>query len=152
MKDLVKRLKNMDRQVLMLVGVCVLILLVVLFYPRKSETGVKLVPVQGTTYYKAVFENMENKKEPTIVFFGTEWCGYCKKFKPEWDNFTKNFPKIKTLYIDADNKKEVAKKHQIKGFPTVKFLPNGIDDSTGSQTMNSANNYASLVEFSSNFF
>ena len=66
--NFLKKLKNMDRQVLILIAVCVLILLVVLFYPRKQQTGVKLVPVKGTSYYQAVFENMQNQNKGQIVF------------------------------------------------------------------------------------
>ena len=82
--NFLKKLKNIDKQVLILIVVCVLILLVVLFYPRKQQTGVKLVPVKGTSYYQAVFEGMENQNKGVLVFFGTEWCGYCKKFQKVW--------------------------------------------------------------------
>ena len=149
--NFLKKLKNIDKQVLILIVVCVLILLVVLFYPRKQQTGVKLVPVKGTSYYQAVFEGMENQNKGQIVFFGTEWCGYCKKLQPSWSKFKKNHPNVNCVYVDCDKQKDLAKKHNIKGFPTIKYLPNGLNDPTGSQIMNAANNYSSLVEFSADF-
>ena len=149
--NFLKKLKNMDRQVLILIAVCVLILLVVLFYPRKQQTGVKLVPVKGTSYYQAVFEGMENQNKGQIVFFGTEWCPHCTTFKKVWSKFKKNHPNVKCVYVDCDKQKNLAKKHNIKGFPTIKYLPNGLNDPTGSQIMNAANNYSSLVEFSADF-
>lgn len=142
-------LKNMDKQVLILISVCVLILLVVLFYPRKNKTEVRLVPVKGTSYYQAVFEGMKNQDEGQLVFFGTGWCPHCIKFQKVWSKFKENYPNVNTMYVDCDKQKDLAKKHNIKGFPTIKYLPNGINDPNVSKTMNTANNYASLVEFAS---
>ena len=146
-----KNFNKIDNKVKLLIAVCLVLLTVGILYPRKQNINVKLEPVPGTSYYQAVFENYENDKKPCIAFFGTSWCGSCKKFQPDWDKFSKTFDKIKLEYVDCDEKKELATQHGIKGFPTVKYLPNGLGDPKGSQTMDGGNNFASLVEFASNF-
>ena len=151
MNKFFKNLNLLDNKVKILIGVCIILLLVALFYPRTKQMGIKLEPVPGTSYYQAVFENFNDDNKPALVFFGTEWCGYCKKFKPEWDKFASQFNKMKVVYIDCDKNKELAEKHNIKGFPTVKYLPNGLNNPAGSQQMTGGNSFASLVDFIANY-
>ena len=57
-----------------------------------------------------------------IFNFNTKWCGYSKKFQPIWDNFTKSIisdNNIEALNVDCDDNKELCKKYNIGGYPTV---------------------------------
>lgn len=79
-----------------------------------------------------------NKDSPTgndvlIMFFFTEWCPYCKKAKPEWDQFKEyientnntNQYQVKLLSIDCDKSPDVADKYKIEGYPTIKLVYKG---------------------------
>ena len=66
--------------------------------------------------------------------FNTEWCGWSKKFQPEWDAFTSNVKSDNTLNTlvevidvkcDNDNNKELCADNNIQGFPTVVINVNG---------------------------
>lgn len=137
--------KKMDDWVKYLLGICIALLLFSMFYPRNNSIGIKLVPVTGSSYYQAVFEGFssddkvksskENNK-PTMAFFYAPWCGYCKKSKKDWSSFedSYNSPDFNIVSIDCtkDENKEVAKTHGVTGYPTIKYLPNGLANSAGS--------------------
>jgi len=66
--------------------------------------------------------------------FNTEWCGWSKKFQPEWDAFTANVKsdntlntlvEVKDVKCDNDNNKELCADNNIQGFPTVLINVNG---------------------------
>ena len=130
MNKILSSFKKMDKWVVYLLGGFLVLLLLTLFYPKKP-TGVKLVPVPGTSYYKAVLEGFSddiNHKGPLFVFWGTEWCGYCKKFKPVWDNLFKSYKgDVKLVYVDCDKDKDLATKHKVQGYPTIRYYKNGLD-------------------------
>lgn len=137
MNNLLSSLKKMNKYVIYLLGAFIVLLLLSLFYPRKP-TSVKLVPVPGTSYYKAVLEGFsEDDTSPVFCFFGTSWCGYCKALKPKWDELVKSYKgTIKLQYIDCDEKKDnkhkdnkykdFIKSQDIKGYPTLRYYKNGL--------------------------
>jgi len=62
--------------------------------------------------------------KPILVFFYTDWCGFCQRFVPTYDKISKN-PKIKknfaVAYVnceDENNRKDV-EEFGVQGFPTV---------------------------------
>ena len=62
--------------------------------------------------------------KPVIVFFYTDWCGFCQRFAPTFDKVTKD-AKIKKEFAIAfvncekpDNQKHM-EEYGVQGFPTV---------------------------------
>jgi protein disulfide-isomerase-like protein len=137
-----KQFKSMDNWIKYLLGVCVLLLLGSMFWPRRHSVGVKLMPVPGSSYYRAVFEGfssddkvkqaMSNGK-PAFVAFVAPWCGYCKKLKPNWSQFERGYSgkNCNVLSVDCTQYKEIGKKHGVTGYPTIKYLPNGLSNPDG---------------------
>ena len=74
------------------------------------------------------FDNYKNKK--CVALFYAPWCGHCKKIKPLWNDLETSHPGVTSVNCDEHSK--IAEKHNIKGFPTIKYLPNGIDSSDNS--------------------
>jgi protein disulfide-isomerase A1 len=130
---------KMDKWVKYLIGICVVLLIFSIFWPSNNSMGIKLVPVPGSSYYKAVFEGfssddkiklaMKNNK-PTMAFFYAPWCGFCKKSIPAWNSFEEgnNNDNVNIVSIDCtkEENKEIAKLHGVTGYPTIKYLPNGL--------------------------
>jgi len=74
-------------------------------------------------------EKLENCKS-CIVLFYADWCGWSQKFLPIWTEFKNSkdkfdeFKNLSIITINDSEKPEVAKKFNINGFPTIKFLKN----------------------------
>ena len=69
---------------------------------------------------KTNFES-ETKNGLKLVEFYTNWCGYCKKQKPELEKMDK----IWIGQIEADENQEIAQKYGINAFPTFLIFNNG---------------------------
>jgi len=113
------------------IAIAALLILLILafigyFYMYKSNTDSflssdkpNLKPAQG---------------ECVVALFYAEWCGHCKTFKPEFEKAKKsldgkksNSPELKDKKvrfekIDCDENKDLAKKYDISGYPTVKII------------------------------
>ncbi|PID28513.1 MAG: hypothetical protein CR982_04310 [Candidatus Cloacimonadota bacterium] len=99
----------------------------------EQKEGVKWL----INYDKAIELSKKEKKHIFVDFTGSDWCGWCIKLKEEVfskksfaDYLEKNFI---PLELDFPNKKkqseeikkqngELAKKYEIKGFPTILIL------------------------------
>lgn len=75
-------------------------------------------------------KNSLNNEDILIMYFYTDWCPYCKKAEPEWEKFKQyvnninntNDYKIDLVSINCDEKKDIADKYEIDGYPTVKLI------------------------------
>lgn len=65
-----------------------------------------------------------------MMLFKAEWCGYCKKFKPDWAKLKREVEKdehlgkrVRFREFDADRQedKEYLAKYSVKSFPTLVF-------------------------------
>ncbi|PRT54101.1 Protein disulfide-isomerase erp38 [Wickerhamiella sorbophila] len=63
---------------------------------------------------------------PTILDIYASWCGHCKTFSPVFDEVAALYEhakdKIQFVKIDGDIHRKAAKKHDVKFFPTIKFV------------------------------
>jgi thiol-disulfide isomerase/thioredoxin len=85
-------------------------------------------------------ENFDESKiyNKKIILYHAEWCGYCNRFLPIWEELklavnNVNFidvnmtsgEKIITGELNNDEL-NIVKNVDIQGFPTIKFLNNGL--------------------------
>ena len=62
--------------------------------------------------------------KPIIVFFYTDWCGFCQRFVPTFDKITK-MSKIKKnfaiAYVNCEKEEnqKIMQEYGVQGFPTV---------------------------------
>ena len=64
-----------------------------------------------------------------LYFFSASWCGYCKRFKPEWEKL-KAEPNlgVQLEEVDCSDNKNVpalAKEYDVGGFPTLILVNDG---------------------------
>lgn len=70
---------------------------------------------------------------PVFVLFKTEWCGYCKDFKPIYEQLAKAYAgKITFGVVDVDENQHLKDNingflygYKILGFPTIIIYING---------------------------
>ena len=81
-----------------------------------------------------------NTSDKKIILFYADWCGYCKRFLPIWEELKldEKLKNVQFIDIDMSNEKKIIKgdlitsdlnlvnEVQINGFPTIKILHNGI--------------------------
>lgn len=109
-----------------------------------------LTSLHNAGYFSEGFqENYEMNNQPSLVLFHANWCGHCKKMMPEWLKFEKEFhghKGINVINVESEDK-SVMKKHEINGFPTIKYCPSGLNNSNDTQTYEGERTYDGLVGF-----
>lgn len=68
---------------------------------------------------------------PTMTLFYVDWCGHCKKVKPTWNQFMDKYKSrddVNVVAIDCEKHKDLAKRFNISGYPTIKIFPRGMNN------------------------
>ncbi|KAF8977472.1 hypothetical protein BGZ46_007373 [Entomortierella lignicola] len=82
---------------------------------------------------------------PALVEFYAPWCGHCKNLAPIYEELGQAFSgkedKVLITKVDADAHRDLGSRYGIKGFPTIKWFPRGVDsdpeDYTGGRDLDS---------------
>ena len=74
----------------------------------------------------------EIKNGKKLVLFYADWCGHCKKLKPEWDETSdkmnvneKKMLKINCSKQDDEQVNDLMSEYKVKGYPTIILFNNG---------------------------
>lgn len=79
-------------------------------------------PCSLSILYEESSGNSGNIIPHKLLFFYTEWCGYCKQFKPEWEQIKRQFNQssfVELIEINGDTQKELVQSYNVPGFPTL---------------------------------
>ena len=93
------------------------------------------------------FDLNDAMDKPAFVAFTAEWCGHCKKLKPEWKKLQDDNKTSIIINLDNDEHKELHKQHKVEGFPTIKYFPKGLNDPKSSVDYNGARDKDSMEKF-----
>ena len=80
---------------------------------------------KGQTYAKA-----QETKKPMVVFFYTDWCGFCQRFAPTFHKIVKSKEIKKNFgiaYVNCEKteNQKLMEEYEIQGFPTVFVVKDG---------------------------
>jgi protein disulfide-isomerase-like protein len=83
-----------------------------------------------------------------FVEFFAPWCGHCKSLAPEYELVAQAFSKYKNqaviASVDADAHRELGKRFEIKGFPSLRWFPAG---SLTPESYNGGRTAAAIVDY-----
>jgi protein disulfide-isomerase-like protein len=142
MKSLAKITKKLS-STCMCISVLIVILILVALYLLQPQ-------------FYPVHEGLEDAVVPTTAktaaLFYAPWCGHCKKIMPTWDRVAETHKgnglgEISIVKINCDEDSKLAKKHGVDGYPTIKYLPNGLSTPSGGVEFQGNRSYDGLIEF-----
>jgi protein disulfide-isomerase-like protein len=143
---------NGDSQSYLWIFFCLILLGIILFaifYPRRQyamsvQNGIMMqpYPMMNVESFENSDENLreslmekevdeDNIEEilstdkPSLIFFYAPWCGHCKNAMPQYQEVMKA-AKDKAFKIDCESHKDIARKYNITGFPTIRYYPRGL--------------------------
>lgn len=79
-------------------------------------------------------DNNNDDGKPEFVMYYADWCGHCKRAKPHFENIMKKYNgpvKLKMINAEDPMHKDIVKKEQISGYPTIRYYPNGCMNGNG---------------------
>ena len=63
--------------------------------------------------------------EPTLLDFGTDWCGHCRAAAPVVDAALAGYPSVRHLKVEDGPGRALGRSFGVKRWPTLVFLANG---------------------------
>lgn len=138
----------------------IIIILLAIFWPRTQNLfsaglSAHIGNIGGKIEVEA-FDPAQDKaaqnqaaQDKAVVLFYAPWCGHCKKLMPTWERLMENKLNygVSLALVNCDDKPELAKQHNIEGFPTIKYLPYGMKSVEGSQVYDGPRDYDSIHNF-----
>ena len=93
-------------------------------------------------------ETFENSDQPTFTMFYAPWCGHCKTAHPEFEKLKKSYSgDVKVIDINGDEDKGAMKKHNVQGFPTMRYYPSGMSNATNFEEYTGERNADAMKAF-----
>lgn len=96
-------------------------------------------------------EKVMKSKEIWMVEFYAPWCGHCQTLEPEYKSAATQLrgQKVNLGYVDATVEEELARRFEVKGFPTLKIFNYGLQNKKDSKAhdYNGGRSAAEIVEY-----
>ena len=81
-----------------------------------------------TTEYPAAEpsrEEVDGLAGPTVLEFGSPWCGYCRGAQPLIEDAFREHPGVRHIKVADASGKRLGRSYRVKLWPTLVFLKDG---------------------------
>ena len=93
-------------------------------------------------------ESFANQGAGCFTMFYAPWCGHCKNTLPTWQEFKeKNQTPVVVNEVNCDEDPELGKLHNVQGYPTIKYLPGGLNNPNGAIEFSGARTAPGFMNF-----
>jgi thioredoxin len=100
-------------------------------FTTTAQTAKKPELLTKETFIKKVWNYVESPNEfiylgdrPCIIDFYADWCGWCRKIAPFFEEFNNTYEgKIYVYKINTDQQKELQALFKATALPTIMFIP-----------------------------
>jgi thiol:disulfide interchange protein len=109
------------------------IVVVAIWYGWQFITGKKAAAsswYQGADGYERAVAEQKSTSQPIVLYFYTEWCGYCKQLDREvlsTAKFGTTYPSVIKVKVNPEKDgraaSALAERYEIRGFPTIFVVP-----------------------------
>lgn len=72
-------------------------------------------------------EEIDRFKGPTLLEFGSPWCGHCLRAKPIIDAAVRDHPAVRHVRIADASGRRLGRSFKVKLWPTLVFLDDGAE-------------------------
>ena len=70
-------------------------------------------------------EEVDAMPGPTLLEFGTPWCGHCRRTQPLIAEAMSGHPKVRHIKVSDASGKRLGRSFKVKLWPTLVFLRDG---------------------------
>ena len=65
--------------------------------------------------------------EPTVLEFGTNWCGYCQAAQADIQSVMKHHPTVRHIKVEDGQGRRLGRSFRVKLWPTLIYLEKGVE-------------------------
>ena len=70
-------------------------------------------------------DEIDALREPTLLEFGTPWCGHCQRARPLVEAALAAHPKVRHIKVEDGSGRRLGRSFEVKLWPTLIFLDKG---------------------------
>jgi thioredoxin 1 len=64
---------------------------------------------------------------PTVLEFGTSWCGYCRAAQPDITSVLQRHPAVRHIKVEDGKGRPLGRSFRVKLWPTLVYLEDGVE-------------------------